>query len=419
MLFRSQIVSEVAGKLEFAEAFGYRSAADVFREHAALSSFENGGTRDFDIGGLAALSDADYDALAPVQWPLPAGATPGERRFFANGGFFTADRKGRFIAPEPPALRDDTSAAFPLRLNTGRIRDQWHTMTRTGMSPRLATHLPEPFVEVHPDDAGRAGLLDGGFARVATAQGACIVKVTVSEDQQAGSLFLPIHWSGDTASCARADDLVAACIDPYSGQPEAKATPASIAPVAFAMRGFVRTHRPIALPNATWWTRVATTDGHEYRIASNHGPMVWHDFAYGLLPADAKLAEHLDQRTYRATAIVDGEVDGLLCIGPPDQPLSVGDLSALDVHDADNPLARISASVSMTGTEPVVCACFGVGEDCIRRAVATGEAGNVTEIGLATRAGTNCGSCLPELKQIVVQERNKARAKQRLQEPAR
>ncbi len=405
-----QIVSEVAGKLGFADAFAYRSAADVFREHAALSGFENGGTRDFDIGALATLSDADYDALAPVQWPLPAGAAPEERRFFADGGFFTADRKGRFIAPEPPALKEATSADFPLRLNTGRIRDQWHTMTRTGMSPRLATHLPEPFVEVHPDDATRAGLVDGGFARVATTHGQCIVKVVISEDQQAGSLFLPIHWSGDTASCARADDLVAPHTDPYSGQPEAKATPASIAPVTFAMRGFVRTHRPITLPNATWWTRVATADGHEYRIASNHGPMMWHDFAYGMLTADAKLAEHLDQRTYRAAAIVDGEVDGLICIGPAGEPLSV-DLGALDVHDDGGiPLTQISA-MSMVETEPVVCACFGVGESCIRDAVASGSATTVTEIGQATRAGTNCGSCLPELKRMIAQERIKLRTK--------
>ena len=398
----------MATKLGFGDAFAYRSPADVFREHAALSAFENNGFRDFDIGGLATLSDADYDALAPVQWPLRAGAVPAEQRFFARGGFFTPDHRGRFIATEPPALKEATSPDFPLRLNTGRIRDQWHTMTRTGMSPRLATHLPEPFVEVHPDDAARTKLVDGAFARVATLHGACIVKVVVTEDQQPGSIFLPIHWSGDTASSARADDLVSPCTDPYSGQPEAKATPASIAPVAFAMRGFVRTHRPIALPTATWWTRVATADGQEYRIASDHGPMMWHDFAYGMLTADAKLAEHLDQRTYRAAAILDGEVDGFVCIGPADQPLSM-DLAALDMHDDGFPLARF-ASVSMIETEPVVCACFGVGEGCIRDAVASGTAGTVTEIGQATRAGTNCGSCLPELKRIIAQERKKEHA---------
>src|SRR5882757_4351753 len=140
-----RIVSDVAQRLGFAEAFAYTSPADVFREHAALSAFENGGMRDFDIGALAAIPDEDYDALAPVQWPLRKGDGPGhkaaERRFFAEGGFFTPDRKARFIAPEPPALKEATSVAYPLRLNTGRIRDQWHTMTRSGLSPRLAAHL--------------------------------------------------------------------------------------------------------------------------------------------------------------------------------------------------------------------------------------------------------------------------------------
>jgi len=265
-------------------------------------------------------------------------------------------------------------------------------------------------IEVHPGDAAHARLTDGGFARVATAQGHCIVKVVVTEDQRPGSIFLPIHWSGDTASCARADDLVAPHTDPYSGQPEAKATPASIEPVTFAMRGFIRTHRPIALPNATWWTRVASADGHEYRIASDHGPMMWHDFAYGLLTADAKLAEQLDRRTYRAAAIVDGQVDGLVCIGPAGEPLSV-DLSSLDMHDDGGIRLTQIPAMAMVETEPVVCACFGVGESCIRDAVASGRATTVTEIGQATRAGTNCGSCLPELKRMITQERNNARAR--------
>jgi assimilatory nitrate reductase catalytic subunit len=399
-----RIVSEVADKLGFGTAFAYRTVADVFREHAALSGFENDGTRDFDIGAIAALSDTDYDALAPVQWPCPVGTVPSERRFFAQGGFFTADRKGRLVAPEPPALKEAASADFPLRLNTGRIRDQWHTMTRTGMSPRLAAHLPEPFVMVHPSDAARAGVTDGGFAHIATAHGACTVKVVVSDDQRPGSLFLPIHWSGETASRARVGDLVSACTDPLSGQPEAKATPAAIVPATFAMRGFIRTRHPITLPNATWWTHVATANGHEYRIASDHGPMMWHDFAYGRLTGDAKLAEHLDQRTYRAASIADGEVDELICIGPSDQPLSWDGLDGLEVHDAGS---APTTKIAMVEPEPVVCACFGIGIDRIRSTMASGAANTVAEIAQATRAGTNCGSCLPELKQIVAQERAK------------
>src|SRR5262245_42080160 len=94
-----RIVSDVAQRMGFIEAFAYRNAADVFREHAALSAFENNGARDFDIGGLAQITDEDYDALAPVQWPLRKGDGASERRFFADGGFFTPDRKARFIAP--------------------------------------------------------------------------------------------------------------------------------------------------------------------------------------------------------------------------------------------------------------------------------------------------------------------------------
>ena len=148
------IVSEVARRLGFGAAFDFSSAADVFREHAALSAFENDGRRDFDIGALKSLSDEAFDAMAPAQWPAREDAPP-QQRFFAEGGFFANDHKARFIAPEIPALRTETTAGRPLRLNTGRIRDQWHTMTRSGLSPRLGQHLPEPFVEIHPDDAIR------------------------------------------------------------------------------------------------------------------------------------------------------------------------------------------------------------------------------------------------------------------------
>ncbi|MBO0713002.1 MAG: molybdopterin-dependent oxidoreductase, partial [Acetobacteraceae bacterium] len=208
------IVTQVARRMGFEAAFAYRSAADVFREHAALSGFENRGRRDFDLGGLADISDATYAALEPVQWPLRAASKPRQRRFFADGAFFTPERKARFIAPERPSLRQPTSEAFPFRLNTGRLRDQWHTMTRSGMSPRLALHSPEPCVEINPADARAAGLDASGFARVTTGHGSVVLRVAISDAQQPGSLFVPIHWSDATASSARIGDLVAAETDP-------------------------------------------------------------------------------------------------------------------------------------------------------------------------------------------------------------
>ena len=171
-----------------------------------------------------------------------------------------------------PRLKTQTSVSRPLRLNTGRIRDQWHTMTRTGLSPRLGQHLPEPFVEIHPDDAAEAGIDNGGFAEVSTEFGRCILKAQVSDRQQRGMLFAPIHWNEENASSARVGSLVAAFTDPFSGQPEAKATPAAIAPKLYAQRGFVLSRRPLTMPDGVWWSRVAVVGGHGYLLAHNLDP---------------------------------------------------------------------------------------------------------------------------------------------------
>ena len=394
------IVSQVARRMGFGDAFAYVSAADIFREHAALSAFENNGVRDFDIGALSGITDAQYDTLDPVQWPFGTGKPARETRFFAAGGFFTPDGKGRFIAPEKPALKDATSARLPLRLNTGRIRDQWHSMTRSGKSARLAGHLPEPFVEVHPHDARDFGLTDGGFARVSTAHGDCIVRVVVSEAQRRGSIFIPIHWSGENASSARVGDLVAPHVDPHSGQPEAKATAAAIAPVNFSHQGVAQARRTIDLPRGTWWVRIAMADGVEYRLATQQGPMLWHDFAYRLLDGDAVLAERLDieRRTYQAAAFIDGHIDVRLCIGPADTPLHWQALAPPTQTDTPQMQPAVAA-VPQAG--PVICACFGIRENTVRDMVAAGMARSVAEIGEALRAGTNCGSCRPELKRII------------------
>jgi assimilatory nitrate reductase catalytic subunit len=286
-------------------------------------------------------------------------------------------------------------------------------MTRTGRSPKLGAHLPEPFVEVHPQDASNAGLIDGGLARVSTEHGACLVTVVVSDAQRPGSLFVPIHWSSETASSACVGDLVSARTDPHSGQPEAKATPTAIAPVAHAHRGFVRTQRAVALPQGTWWTRIAVADGMEYRLATNDGLLLWHDFAYRLLAPDARLAEHLDgsRGIYRAAAIVDGERESSLCIGPAEGSLPCdmfeGFLPGDGPNGADLRLLQMRSQAADFGErEQIVCACFGIGLNAIREAVACGEATNLGEIGQVLRAGTNCGSCLPELRRIIATEKD-------------
>ncbi|MFL6838705.1 MAG: molybdopterin-dependent oxidoreductase [Bradyrhizobium sp.] len=400
------ILSEVAKRLGFGAAFEFNSAADIFREHAALSAFENDGIRDFDIGALQSLSDEAFDAIAPVQWPMRQDAPPQER-FFAEGGFFANDQKARFVAPEIPALKTETTAARPLRLNTGRIRDQWHTMTRTGASPRLGQHLPEPFVEVHPDDAAKYGVIDGNFARVTTDYGQCTLKVVVSERQQRGMLFAPIHWSEANATGARVGSLVAPITDPFSGQPENKATPASIAPYEYVFRGFALSRRPLQLPAHAWSARVAVNGGYGYLFADNADLVGWQSWLKSIAGKD--LAEYKDfgGGIYRGASYDNSRIEACLFIGPAEDAGDWNVVKGLFAADALNDdqrrmLLSGKSADGLASAGPIVCACFGVGRTTICDAIAAG-AQSAAEIGAKLEAGTNCGSCIPELKRLIAQ----------------
>ena len=400
------IVGEVAKRLGFASAFDYSSAASIFREHAALSAFENDGSRDFDIGGLREVSDEAFDAMVPVLWPHRSDETS-EPRFFAGGEFFTNDRRARFVAPERPLLRTETNEGRPLRLNTGRIRDQWHTMTRTGMSARLGAHLPEPFVEVHPDDAARHGLADGSFARITTDHGQCTLKVVVSPRQQHGMLFAPIHWSEANASAARVGALVPPLTDPFSGQPEAKATPASITPYEYVFCGFVLSRKPLQLPEHAWWARATVSGGLGYLIADNTDLKGWSSWLRSV--AGEELAEYSDfgGGVYRAVSFDGDAIETCLFLGPARDAGDwevVKDLFASGALSDDQRRMLLSGKPvqGLASTGPVVCACFGVGRTTICDAIASG-ARSSAEIGARLKAGTNCGSCIPELKRLIAQ----------------
>ena len=196
------------------------------------------------------------EAMKPVTWPVRRGAMDGSGGCSAMGAS-SRRTEGAVRRAGVPALRMAVTPERPFRLNTGRVRDQWHTMTRSGLSPRLGQHVSEPYVEIHPGRRRDAGVEEGGYARVETAFGRCVLKVRISNGQQRGSLFAPIHWNDETASYARVGSLAAPFTDPYSGQPEMKATPASLEAVQLRQRGFVLAREAIDLPHAVVWTRVA------------------------------------------------------------------------------------------------------------------------------------------------------------------
>ena len=396
-------LAEVGRRLGHGGAFAYDGPAAIFREHAALSGFENAGSRDFDIGGLAAMTDAAYDAAPPVQWPRARGGAP-RARFFAEGRFYTPDRRARLVAPAMPALAHPVSEAFPLRLNTGRVRDHWHTMTRTGKSPRLSAHRAIPYVEVHPEDAAASRLVEGGLARVTTPHGTALLEVVVTDGQRPGSLFAPFHWSDATASHGRVGALAQGEADPWSGQPELKATPAAIAPTAFVSRGFVLTRTPAALPEGWWWARAAVEGGEALLFATDAGTAEATALAEELFPGTERAAYRDAARgRYRAVAYAEGAFVGCLFLGPAEEPPPFEAAKAFFAAEGLAPAARralLSGRAEGASAGPTVCACHGVGADAITAAIRGGCA-SVEAVGGALRAGTNCGSCVPEIRRMI------------------
>lgn len=402
-------VAQVAKRLGFGDAFDWRTPGEVFREHAALSAFENDGTRDFDIGALAGLDTLDYDRLQPTQWPARQDAARSESRFFANGGYFTPSRRGRFVVPAPVVQGSTPDSAYPYRLNTGRIRDQWHTMTRTGKSQRLASHLPEPFLEIHPDDAAREGLSDGGFARVSSPHGAAVLRVRVEPGARPGALFAPIHWTGETSSHGRVGALVHAVVDPFSGQPDAKATPARAAPARFALQGFAMSRSGLGTLDASaWWAKATVPGGAGLLFACDAEPEVAAVFPN--LAPDDEIVEYVDAgRGVRRIAMFRGGVlEAGLFVGPGRQDSAWtflrGKLGQRLSDGQTRSLLLAGRASEGPAAGPLVCACHGVPKGQIEDAIARG-CGDAAAVGAATRAGTNCGSCLPEIRRMLAAQR--------------
>ncbi len=409
------IVCEVAKRMGFGDAFDFQSAGDIFAEHARLSAFENEGDRDFDLGAIAELPEFEYDAMPPLQWPQRQGAvTAAAQRFFADGGFFTADHRGQFIAVEAlPAEPIADASAFPLRLNTGRVRDQWHTMTRTGKAPRLAQHIAEPYVEVHPEDAKHFGVTDGGLARVRSVYGEAILRVLISSGQQPGSVFAPIHWSAENTSHGRIGALVHGITDPFSGQPDSKATGCRLEPAGFKFEGFVLVRDVVAMP-APFWVKVHLDGGWLYKVAFTEEPApswaAWTANVFAIDPCHLLQFSDPKAENYRAAWLDEGLLAGCAFLVAAGEALPGWDwlASLLKGSSLDETSRRaLLAGRAMNGATnegPLICACFGVGRNRIAHAVAVEECQTVEAIGASLRAGTNCGSCIPELRKIIASE---------------
>ena len=390
------IVKEVARRMGWRNAFAYDRPADIWREHARLTAYGNDGQRMLNLRAWATIGNDAYDAMEPFRW----GGTP-----FADGRFPTPDGRARLVLTKQMEVQEPLGQ-WPMTLNTGRYRDQWHTMSRTGLSPKLARHREEPLVEIHPRDAGALGIVDGDLARVATAQGNSIFRVSLSEGQRPGEIFTPIHWTDQMSSGGRTGLLPRPLVDPHSGQPGFKSTPASVEKVAAEWKGFLilrdqaATGQPVKLP-CLWSTRIAVPGGALYEIAGNGDPARLDAF---LPKGDRVEAMDASRGTRRIATIGEGRLNGVLFVTRtgllPSRDWLIGQLL---VEGVGGSVLAARGPGSQPDKGATICVCFDIGLNQIVAAIREQQLVDVPGIGKALGAGTNCGSCRPALANILAQ----------------
>jgi len=412
-----RILCDVAAAMGWGEAFAYDGPAAIFREYAAMTGFENDGERQLDVSGLAGLDAREWDRMVPVQWPVRSPVrrpvrtaevpSPSPSRLFADGRFSTPDRKARMWPVGEGSEDRHERAADQFVLNTGRVRDHWHTLTRTGKSPRLSRHTGEPFAEIHPEDATRLGIATAGLVRVHNARGSILVRALLTDRQRRGSVFVPMHWTAQMTGAGRVDSLVAPVTDPVSGQPDSKRTPVWIEAVPTVWFGFAVLRRWLGAPDCAYWARARTEAGWRVELAGEIA-----------LDDPAELAAHLFGREpdirfqdaaggdHRFAAWRDGEAEGVLFLSR--QPVSCARdwlAAAVDRNETGLGLLAGRPGREAGDTGPIVCVCETVGARAISAAIADG-ATSVDAVTRACRAGGNCGSCRPEIESMLAAARS-------------
>jgi assimilatory nitrate reductase catalytic subunit len=403
--------------------FDFASAAAVFSEHVATTR-----GRDLDI---TALSHVRLDADGPQQWPYPVGATAGRARLYADHVFATPDGRARFAPARYTPVAERVDARYPFRLNTGRLRDQWHGMSRTGTVATLFAHAPEPAVELNGADALRRGLVAGDLVRVESRRGAVVMPVAISAVGKPGTAYLPMHWGSATLAGRDSTGINAvtakACC-PTSRQPELKHAAVRIVkvdlPWKFAVFGYPFDDAGLmalrdgvrALAGHFDYASVVLVGGARggvFMRAAAAEPVAADvvaaiDRLFGL---DAACVVRYDdpRRAIARRVRIDGSrIIAVRLAGDiaaeawlRDWLVTGQDVSAMRAHLLV-PYAGAPAGYRTRGR--IVCSCHGVTETQLRAAIA--ECAGPPNAVLAAiqsdlRCGTGCGSCLPEVRALI------------------
>ena len=417
-----------------------QGAETVWNEHR-----ESTRGRDLDITGL---SWEMLESAGPQQWPLPEGVTTGKARLYEDGIFPTADGRARFAAHAWQPTAEQRESRYPFSLTTGRLRDQWHGMTRTGTLGRLFGHVAEPSVQLHPQDMERRGLKNGDLVYVTSKRGTIVVPAQADTTVGLSQAFMAMHWGSEFLSgcsstgerLAGVNALTTSAYCPTSKQPELKhaavkvlkaelpwtllamawlpadsaqaareALSALMAQFPFASCVPFSNNTPLGEPGRERVGVLLRAAAHEAppdatveRIEALMGLATTDTLRYadkkrGQRRA-ARLARHDDTTTLEGIVLAgdtsaEGWLKTLLQEELPAQ--TYGRL--LLVPGAKAPVAVQSRGKS-------VCTCFNVTDAAITAELAHchgTDDDRLAQLQGKLRCGTNCGSCLPELKRMV------------------
>jgi len=396
-------LSSVASKMGYQDHFDYQSVHEIFLEHACLSGFENNGSRAFDISGLSELSLEQYDELQPMQWPVNALKPTGTKRLFEGGEFFTENRRARFIASMPMLAK---SAHAPLKtqefmLNTGRLRDHWHTMTRTGNAPSLSARHDAPTVEINRETANRLNIRQSQMLELSNANGSFFAAAHLSDGVAGQHLFSPIHWSDHFASNAVVSALFDSTVDSVSGQPESKATRVELSVYKQEQWARIASSEQLDCSGFDYWVQAKTKRGYVTLLGVRQ--MVdWRAWAELHFGSDFQFVEYKSETSGTQTlqASSQSDIKLLICSNRDVENLPgyAWLASAFDSNDSQA-TAQFLRSES-GGQDQQICSCFQVSRKSIELAVNDG-ASDLAQLAANFGCGSKCGSCKPELSQMI------------------
>ena len=407
------IISEVAKRLGFGSAFNYAHEGKIFDEYVKMTALGNreGKYRALNLIGLADLSAEAYNKLTPQQWPVIEHQKQlVNQRMFADNVFFTANKKAQLIPVLHLQPASACSVKYPLVLNSGRIRDQWHSMTRTGLSSRLSAHIPEPSVSINPVDAHKKQLITGNLINLSSVTGNLLVRLNVSSDVKQGQLFMPIHWNQTTAKNANICALIKANPDTVSGQPEFKFTPVAVEKFCYKSEAWLLSRTLIDVDEFAYWVKQKVAGGYLYRLADTVTPIELMIKLSNLMLNNAGRNLSFTANSgsiepiYRYAKIDQQKMQQAYIVGKNLQQQELDWLQSLLNETIDSSVERSIISGKVEGKlagGKIICACKQVGQKTIENAITEHQLNSQQAVASCTGAGTGCGSCISEIEQIL------------------